>query len=173
MHWRGRLSCAFCRHHLKAPDPPPHHRSTSIRDRWQLRFLSLIATERELKPFAANERVFIPRSEGGARGLFNRPQSHEIPPTPRCRTSPFGRTPKATALTFDAVIDAEVERRSLGKDAVPMRPATERKYRTAATEFVAFRKKQDIATVTATVRSRGYWGPDRLTIIDSFTRNFR
>ncbi|MBX5247847.1 MULTISPECIES: DUF6538 domain-containing protein [unclassified Rhizobium] len=57
--------------------------------------------------------------------------------------------PKADALAFDSVIDAEVERRALGKDAVPMRSATERKYRSAVTAFVAFRKKADVATVTA------------------------
>ena len=52
-------------------------------------------------------------------------------------------------LTFTTVIDEEVRRRSLGRDAVPMRAATERKYRAAAHEFAAFRKSEDITTVTA------------------------
>jgi integrase len=52
-------------------------------------------------------------------------------------------------LTFEAVIDSEVEKRALGKDAVPMKGATERKFRAAATAFVAHRKSPNVATITA------------------------
>lgn len=53
------------------------------------------------------------------------------------------------ALTFESVIDKEATRRSLGKDAVPLRGQTEKKFRTAADEFAKFRKSEDITTVTA------------------------
>jgi len=52
-------------------------------------------------------------------------------------------------LTFEAAIDAEVAKRPLGKDAVPMKGGTERKFRAAATAFVAHRKSPNVATLTA------------------------
>lgn len=51
--------------------------------------------------------------------------------------------------TFTAVIDEQVRQRSLGKDAVPLREGTVRKYRTAVIEFSAFRNSDDATTVTA------------------------
>ena len=47
------------------------------------------------------------------------------------------------------MIDKQVKRRGAGRDAVPLREETTRKYRNAASEFVAFRKSDDIRTVTA------------------------
>lgn len=51
--------------------------------------------------------------------------------------------------TFASVIDEEVRRRSAGKDAVPMREATVKKFRIAADDFSTFRKSGDATTVTA------------------------
>lgn len=52
-------------------------------------------------------------------------------------------------LTFSDVIDEQVRRRSLGKDAVPLREASVRKYRRAVAEFAAFRGSDDVTNVTA------------------------
>ncbi len=77
--------------------------------------------------------------------------------------SPRSAQPKGSAansLTFEDVIDAEVKKRSLGRDGVPMRPATERKFRAAAASFIAFRKHGEISTVTA--REGEAWKLDML-----------
>ncbi len=66
--------------------------------------------------------------------------------------SPRDRTPvavSAPSLTFEGVIDKEVKRRASGMTALPLRRATEKKYRTAASEFVAFRGDDAVGTVTA------------------------
>ncbi|MGN7826697.1 DUF6538 domain-containing protein [Agrobacterium radiobacter] len=53
------------------------------------------------------------------------------------------------SATFDSVITKEAERRAAGKTAVPLRGATERKYRTATEEFALFRKNKEVEGITA------------------------
>ncbi|UWP99461.1 DUF6538 domain-containing protein [Aliiroseovarius crassostreae] len=55
----------------------------------------------------------------------------------------------AAAVTFEAVIDAEVKKREAGRGSAPMRPETERKFRLAVKEFSGFRRSTNAATVTA------------------------
>lgn len=55
----------------------------------------------------------------------------------------------ATAITFTSVIDEEVRGRSAGKNAVPMRDKSEKKYRTAVEAFELFRQSGDATSVTA------------------------
>lgn len=63
-------------------------------------------------------------------------------------------------LTFTAVIDERVRRRSAGKDAMPMRDKTVEKYRITAGEFSAFRKSDDATMVTA--KEADAWMQDML-----------
>jgi integrase len=58
------------------------------------------------------------------------------------------KAPSPAEWTFDRAIDAEVERRSLGSDAVPLRPNTIKKYRRVATMVTAFRGSADVSTLT-------------------------
>ncbi|MFD2172595.1 hypothetical protein [Rhodobacter lacus] len=51
--------------------------------------------------------------------------------------------------TFAGTIDAWVAAKARGKDAAPVRPETERKYRFQCAEFVAFRGSDDLTTLTA------------------------
>jgi integrase len=76
-------------------------------------------------------------------GETKRYPEFEQPPTPASTDTASDRA------TFKAVVDKEVQRRSLGKDAVPLRRQTEKKFRVAVEEFAAFRKSDDITTVTA------------------------
>lgn len=55
----------------------------------------------------------------------------------------------AHSETFESVITKEVQRRAAGKTAVPLRGTTEKKYRTAAKEFAAFRKSDLVEGITA------------------------
>lgn len=55
----------------------------------------------------------------------------------------------AGGITFTSVIDEEVRIRSAGKSAVPMRDATVKKFRIAADDFSAFRRSDDVTTITA------------------------
>lgn len=57
--------------------------------------------------------------------------------------------PLSDTVTFDSVITKEAERRASGKTAVPLRGHTEKKYRTAVSEFAEFRGSDDLVTVTA------------------------
>jgi len=52
-------------------------------------------------------------------------------------------------MTFSEAIDAWVASKARGKNAAPVRAATERKYRLQCAEFVAFRGSEDMSTVTA------------------------
>lgn len=52
-------------------------------------------------------------------------------------------------VTLDAIIDAQVAKRSAGKDARPMPDTSVRKYRLIAREFSAFRGSDDATTITA------------------------
>lgn len=56
---------------------------------------------------------------------------------------------RGSSVTFSSVIDEEVRRRSAGRNAVPMREATTKKFRIAADEFRDFRKSDDATLVTA------------------------
>ncbi|WP_181443866.1 DUF6538 domain-containing protein [Rhodobacter capsulatus] len=57
--------------------------------------------------------------------------------------------PPSPKLTFSGVIDAWVAAKTRGRNAAPVRPDTERKYRRECAEFVAFRGSDDMTTVTA------------------------
>lgn len=72
-----------------------------------------------------------------------------FPPPPPASKAAKPSSIIENAATFDGIIDAEAEKRSLGKDAVPLRAATERKFRAAASAFVAYRGSPLIATTTA------------------------
>lgn len=50
--------------------------------------------------------------------------------------------------TFARAIDDNVKRRGMGRDAVPLRPATVAKLRRVTTAFVAFRGNDDLTTLT-------------------------
>ncbi len=60
-----------------------------------------------------------------------------------------GNALAGSGLTFSSVIDEEIRRRSGGKDAVPMRETSVKKFRAAVSDFVAFRGSDDATTVTA------------------------
>ena len=55
---------------------------------------------------------------------------------------------KLPSLTFGSVIEEQVRLRSLGKDALPLRDATVRKFRLTAELFCRFRQSNDATTVT-------------------------
>jgi integrase len=55
----------------------------------------------------------------------------------------------ASSVTFASVINEQVKRRSSGKDAVPPREATIRKFRATVDDFKTYRRSDDAATVTA------------------------
>nr|WP_156882870.1 hypothetical protein [Rhodovulum sp. P5] len=52
-------------------------------------------------------------------------------------------------LTFESVISEEVHRRTMGRDAKPLPPNTEKKFRRVAREFAKHRKSDLVETVTA------------------------
>jgi len=70
------------------------------------------------------------------------------------------RTPPPAALNFNAIIDMETRRRSLGKESKPLPERTERKYRNAAADFAAFRGDDNAHTVST--READAWMLDML-----------
>lgn len=59
------------------------------------------------------------------------------------------RTKAAARVTFNAIIDAQAEKRSAGQGAKPMPDTSIRKYRGIAGAFAGFRGSDDASTVTA------------------------
>ncbi|WP_132696147.1 DUF6538 domain-containing protein [Rhodovulum steppense] len=55
----------------------------------------------------------------------------------------------APSITFGSVIDDWAASRASGRDATPLRPSTERKYRLHTAAFAEFRGNDDVTTVTA------------------------
>ncbi len=116
-------------------------------DDQRLKLLHLVA-------HALNEAVIVnlAKADGDYSddGKSHRYPSFESPPAQgrsvKASTSQNGGLPD---LTFGKLIEEEIRRRSAGKDAVPMRDATIRKFRATAELFCAFRGNDDAANVTA------------------------
>jgi integrase len=82
----------------------------------------------------------VERDEGDFTG------SPTVPALVEAKAKP--QAEPAIATTFGDIIDAEVKRRSRGKDAKPLAPVTIRKFRRNADEFAKHRDSDIAATVT-------------------------
>ena len=126
--------------------------------------LSQVTHERLVDEMEPDLTVAFQLLQRRARGDY-RPDTHRerfptSTPLPELNATAKTNHRPDISLTFAAVIDEQVKRRSAGKGAKPMDEKTIQKFRLGADEFAAFRGSDDVTTVTA--READAWVQDML-----------